>query len=164
MKDSQKGFTLVETLMAVAIAAAIGTVLAVSLSQAVSISWSGNKRIEAIKQVENAAYHINRDAQAARSISTSTPGYWLVITPPEGSNISYEIITPEDSGPAYLQRICGSTATPVARYIDTGPGLTACSYSGGLLDVKVTATLGGFQSASETRRLLIYPRLNLSGP
>jgi prepilin-type N-terminal cleavage/methylation domain-containing protein len=162
MLKSQKGYTLIELLIAVAISAIIGTMLVVSLSQTMSVSWGGSKRMEAIKQVENAMYHINRDAQVASTISTDTTGYWLVINLADSTNISYRIINPGNGGPVFLQRSRGGSNALIAQYIDTGSGLTSCSYNSGLLDVQVTATLTGFRAASETRRMMVYPRLNQS--
>jgi prepilin-type N-terminal cleavage/methylation domain-containing protein len=162
MHNNQKGLTLIEVLIATTIAAIIGTVITVALSQSVSVSWAGHKRMEAIKQVENALYLINRDAQSAVSINTGASGYWLALSLSDNSTITYRIVEPGGTAPVYLQRNQGSTSSTVARYIDTGTGLSTCTYDGNLLDVKLTSTLKGLGSASETRRIMIYPRLNIS--
>jgi prepilin-type N-terminal cleavage/methylation domain-containing protein len=162
MRNSQKGFTLVEVMMAMAITAVILTVITTALSQVMSISWSGHKRMDAIKQVENALFVINRDAQVASSISTASPGNWLVFTMTDNSTVTYKIVDPGNSAPLYLQRIEGNSSSSIARYINNASGMTSCSYNGSLLSVKVTSTLAGLGSATETRQMMIYPRLNQS--
>jgi prepilin-type N-terminal cleavage/methylation domain-containing protein len=156
----QKGYTLVEILVAMAITAIIGTVITVSLSQTMAVSWSGNKHMVAIKQVENALFYINRDVQAASSISTTASGKWLQIGRADGSYVYYTIVQPGGSQPNYLQRTLNGTNSLVAQYIDTG---SSCSYNGNWLEVTLTATLSGLGHSSETRHWIVYPRLNQSG-
>jgi prepilin-type N-terminal cleavage/methylation domain-containing protein len=162
IRRNQQGFTLIELIMSVTITAIIAAVLITTLSQTVSISWAGNKHMQAVKQVENALFYINRDAQAAASIGTS--GAWLVITRTDGTVVSYSLITPADGSPVYLQRNQSGSTVTVARNIDTTANLTRCSYDNGLLRVRITASLNGLGAASETRDLVIYPRLNQASP
>jgi len=158
LRKSQSGFTLIELLMALVITSIIGVVLVTTLSQTVSITWAGNKHMLAVKQVENALFYINRDAQSAASVSTA--GDWLRITRPDGSLIKYNLIDPGDGQPVFLRRSLDGAAVTVARYIDNTDGLTACSYQNGVLSVQITTSLPGLGAASETRQLVVYPRLN----
>jgi prepilin-type N-terminal cleavage/methylation domain-containing protein len=160
VNNHQRGFTLVEILIGIAITALIGIVVAGSLSQTVSFSWASNKRMEAVKQAENATYRINRDAQVAAAISTGISGDWLSLDITGGGSIAYRLIQPLDGGPFYLQRSQGTTVESVAKYINTDPDKTYCSYTGSVLNARITVTVGGFGSATETRKLTIYPRLN----
>jgi prepilin-type N-terminal cleavage/methylation domain-containing protein len=157
MRLNQRGFTLIELLMSITLTAIIAGVLITTLSQMVTVSWAGNKHMQAIKQVENALFYINRDVQSAASISTT--GVWLVINRRDGSSLSYSLITQPD-GSVNLKRSQSGVNQVVARHIDTSPGLTQCSYANGLLRVRLTASLTGLGAASETRDLVIYPRLN----
>jgi prepilin-type N-terminal cleavage/methylation domain-containing protein len=160
MKGNQSGFTLIEILISVAIMAVITTVIAVALANVMSVTWGSSKRMDVIKQVENALYYINRDGQAANNISTSTSGYWLVFNRSDGTSISYRITTSGDQ--TYLERTQGSTTTTIAKYIDSNSGHTFCSYAANVLSVQITVSEGGFRSATETRTLKVYPRLNQS--
>ncbi len=160
MKKNQGGFTLVEILITLAIMAVISTVIAAALSNVISVTWSSSKRMEVIKQVENAVYYINRDGQVASSVSTSTPGYWLVFNLADASNISYTITTA--GGQSYLQRSQGSSTKTIANYVNADPGMTFCSYSAKTLHAQITISKGGFRSATETRTLTVYPRLSQS--
>lgn len=63
---NQKGFTLVELIVAVAITGFIAGSLALSVSQLFSVSVADRNRMEAVKQVENALHYINRDVQMSR--------------------------------------------------------------------------------------------------
>jgi prepilin-type N-terminal cleavage/methylation domain-containing protein len=159
LQRSQKGFTLVEMTIALAITALITGVLVSALSQTVAISWAGKKHMEAVTQVENALYYLNRDVQAASVISTTTAGYWLVITRTDGSLVNYRIVSPAHGNPVYLQRSQSGSDLVVARYIVTTDNLTRCDLQNGVLNLKVTTRLEGLGASSETRQLMVYPRL-----
>jgi prepilin-type N-terminal cleavage/methylation domain-containing protein len=97
LRNSQKGFTLIELLIVVAITGVLGTVLASALSQIILINASSTNHMQAIKQVENALHYINRDAQAAQSVSIyqrEVNGQYTLKT---GDPISFILTTPDDS-------------------------------------------------------------------
>jgi prepilin-type N-terminal cleavage/methylation domain-containing protein len=64
----QSGFTLVETLIVVAISSIIAVIITSSISQIISVNNFNKNHMEAIKQVENALQYINRDVQVAQTI------------------------------------------------------------------------------------------------
>jgi prepilin-type N-terminal cleavage/methylation domain-containing protein len=66
--QKQKGFTLVELLVAMTIAAAIGLAAATAAYQLVRINSSSTNRQVAISQVENAIHYVSRDAQQAQIV------------------------------------------------------------------------------------------------
>jgi prepilin-type N-terminal cleavage/methylation domain-containing protein len=68
----QKGFTLIETLIVVAISSIIAVIITSSISQLIMVNSSNKNHMEAIKQVENALHYINRDVQVAQTIILST--------------------------------------------------------------------------------------------
>jgi prepilin-type N-terminal cleavage/methylation domain-containing protein len=68
----QKGFTLIETLIVVAISSIVAVIITSSISQLIMVNSSNKNHMEAIKQVENALHYINRDVQVAQTIILST--------------------------------------------------------------------------------------------
>jgi len=67
---NQKGFTLIEMLVALAITALISTGITMSIFQVFNINALTSNRVIAITEVENAVYWIRRDANMAQSIIT----------------------------------------------------------------------------------------------
>jgi prepilin-type N-terminal cleavage/methylation domain-containing protein len=68
----QRGFTLAELLIAIAITALIGAAVATAVFQVFRINASSTNRQIAINQVEVAINSISRDAQQAQQISPAT--------------------------------------------------------------------------------------------
>jgi hypothetical protein len=154
---TQKGFSLIQMIIALAITTLLGTVITVSLWQTITIDGSSNKHMTAISQVENAIFYLNRDIQM--SIPTATSSFPLILTS-GADTITYSLISPHDGSPAYLQRNKNGVTQSVASYINTDSTLTSCFYSGGKLTVTITITTGGFMSSTESRTLVVTPRLN----
>ena len=77
---NQKGFTLVELLISLAITAVISSAITLSISQVFSVSIASKNRMEAVKQVENGLHYINRDAQMASSIVPTSNDFPLILT------------------------------------------------------------------------------------
>lgn len=152
----QKGFSLIQLIIGLAITSILGTVITVSLWQTITIDGASNKHMLAISQVENAVFNINRDVQMSLPEDFYISGFPLTLK----DGVTYSIITPHDGSPAYLQRNNNGHTQIIARYINTDTNLTSSFYSEGKLTVTLTVTTGGFMSATESRTLVIMPRLN----
>jgi hypothetical protein len=155
----QKGFSLIQMIIALAITTILGTVITVSLWQTISIDGASNKRMLAISEVDNALFYLNRDIQMSLPTETYVSGFPLTLVSGD-SSIIYSLVNPHDGTPLYLQRNRDGATQVVARYIDANTSLTSCFYTGGKLTLTVTVTTGGFMSATESRVLVITPRLN----
>lgn len=68
MKRSERGFTLVEILVVMAIVALIGGAASMATSQVITGTKRSNDHMTAIRQVQNAGYWISRDTLMAQSI------------------------------------------------------------------------------------------------
>ncbi len=68
LKSSQKGFTLIELIIAIALTGIIGAAATMSIHQVITSTALSNNENTAINQVRNASYWISRDAQMAQSI------------------------------------------------------------------------------------------------
>jgi len=156
---AEKGFTLIEVLIGGAITTLIGTVITVSLWQTINIDSASNKQMLALNQIENALFYLNRDVQ----MSVPDPGYvsGFPLTLVGEEVVVYNIVTPVDGTPAYLERTDEDSSTIIARYVNADPMLTTCQYDG-KLEITLTVTTGGFMSATESRTLVVTPRMNLA--
>ena len=71
MKKSEKGYSLIELLVAVTIMVLAATGAGSAVYQILKNIENNNDRMTVVRQVENAGYWISRDAQMARALSTS---------------------------------------------------------------------------------------------
>src|SRR4030042_2711727 len=106
----ERGFTLVETLVAVAITGFIGMVLGLAVQQVATVPEKGNDQVDALRAVQNAAHWVGLDGQMAESASG---GGSLTLTLPDDSVISYTL-----SGDS-LHRADGSSNRTIATSISS---------------------------------------------
>jgi len=173
LSRNQKGFTLVEVLVAIAITALIGTTISVATTQLFSVSVADKNRMEAIKQVENALHYINRDAQMAQTLSPTDPDNFLVLTWNEWkegvdtdasgpTGTFHEVTYKNDSGQLKRVEIIkpdpATTETKTNIVANKISDASSCSIANSVLTVSITATTGGFKSVEETRIMEIQPR------
>ena len=88
MTEGERGFTLVELLVATAIMGLIFSVLAAAIYYVVTIPEYGNDRITALHELQNAAHWVNFDGQMAKS---ATGGDELMLTLTDNSSVSYTL-------------------------------------------------------------------------
>jgi len=84
----ERGFTLVELLIAIAIMGSIFGVLGEVFHQVVTIPEYGNDKVTALHELQNVAHWVNLDGQMAEN---ATGGNGLVLTLPDDSSISYTL-------------------------------------------------------------------------
>ena len=85
----ERGFTLVELIIATAITGFIFSILGVAMHQVVTIPEYGNDRITALQELQNVAHWFNLDGQMAKS---AIGGDTLVLTLTDNSSISYTLV------------------------------------------------------------------------
>ncbi len=84
----QRGFTLPELLITVAITGLIVSFLGVAIYQIITVTGSGNDRMTALHELQNAGHWVTLDGQMA---STAIGGDELELTLPDDSSITYEV-------------------------------------------------------------------------
>ena len=173
MKQGERGLTLIELTVTVAIVALIAAGANMSVFQVLKGTERNNDHMTAVNQVQNAGYWISRDAQMAKNITTEN------LTPPEFLVLAW---TEEDTDPVHQHQVIytleampgselkrlrrshsvdgGAVNTAlVAQYIDPDPGMTKCQFINGTLTLTVTASINSHsQTKTETRVYEVVPR------
>ena len=177
LKRNQKGFTLIEMIVAIAISSAIGGGILLSIYQTISYQAMDKARMNCVKNVENAIHYIIQDAQMAQKIEpdADVDGFfplvltwteWDVASPEYEHVVTYSLT---GSGSSELERqhlasdTCGGEPKKdlnvVGRDMIPDPDKTNCGYTGGVLTLELTATITGYpKEISETRDIEILPR------
>ena len=172
---NQLGFTLVEIMLAIAVAGVITGGITMTIFQVFDANARTSNHMTAIRQVQNAGCQVSRDAQMAQGEPVigddpATPGVteFLTLTWTEwdSSDVHQVVYSLEDRPSSSLKNLQGvhyingeeSDRTPVFEFID--PDQTSCDWDGSVLTFKVTATVGSgsSQEQSETRIYEVVPR------
>jgi len=104
----ERGYTLVEALIAIAITGFIVTVLGMVVQQMVNVPERGNDQVDAIHPMQNAAHWLTLDGQTAESASG---GSSLILTLPSEATISYTLSGTD------LYRSYGGASRTIARNV-----------------------------------------------
>ncbi len=177
MKPGEKGYTLIELLIAITIMAVAAGAAGAAIFQVLRNTERNNHHMTAVRQVENAGYWISRDARMALGVTTTAnltlPDFlslswteWDDLGNPiyHSANYSLEGLT---NGIGKLKRTYGSSAgageqTLIAQYIYYDPddvnATSNTSYQSPVLTVKLTAVL---EEILETREYKIKHRPGL---
>jgi len=159
LKGKQRGFTMIELLVIIALTGIIGTAATMSIHQILTGTALSNNQNTAINQVRNAGHWISRDAQMANNVTDSPEdGNFLKLTWTSWSGgnhiVAYSLLE-SSSGLKELWRDYDGQRTLIAQYID--PYNTNCTWHEvtSILTVTMTATVG---DKTETRTFKIRPR------
>jgi len=93
-RQGQEGFTLIELVLAIAIAGAIVTVVGMTITTLILNSQQPSRQYTLLPQVQNAGYWISRDVQMSRNVTAPDPsGFPLSISIPvdDDENNDYDI-------------------------------------------------------------------------
>jgi prepilin-type N-terminal cleavage/methylation domain-containing protein len=168
MKLSQKGFTLLELLIAMSIMVIASVAAGAGIFQIFQNNDRNNDRNVAITQLENASYWISHDVLMAQVVDTSGPEFFSANWTEYESGDMYDVIytfADMDEGDYKklfrTQSINGTDNTTrlVAESINSDPSKTICSFTDGTFYLTITVTAGqGGLTQSETRTYEIIPR------
>lgn len=150
-RRNQKGFTLIEIVIAVAIA---GLVVAAAAAAVVQLIQSSDTTAHmlAVRQVQQAGYWLSTDALQAQTVTPPT-GFPLTLTW-NSHNITYTLEPIDDL--YELQRSDGATNMTVAKYLTN---TTNSSWNSIVLTFTVEASVMGARGReTETRTYEVTPR------
>jgi prepilin-type N-terminal cleavage/methylation domain-containing protein len=144
---SQKGFTLIELMVAVSIMGIISLGAAVSSGQLLNQTSRDRDYTLASRYVTNAIYWISHDAMMAQSIEgcEGFPGTdALSLSWTDWDNNVFTANYTVENGVLTRNYSDGIsvTSTFIAQNINTGEDLTSCSSDNGTLTVRVTSSVG----------------------
>jgi prepilin-type N-terminal cleavage/methylation domain-containing protein len=162
---SQKGLTLVELIVAIAISALIGTVVVTGVFQIIKINAKSTNRQIAISQVQNAVNSISRDAEQAQQISPASfslsTGGSLTMQWTTWVTTDHYLITYSLSGTNLQRSVTINSGTPsttvVANSINAATGTWNASTKV-LNFTALTAAVGTTNTVTENRTFQINPR------
>jgi len=135
---NQRGFTLVELLVAIAITGLITGGITMTIFQVFAGNARTSNHMTAVRQVQNAGYWISHDAQMARGVViTGVSGFPLTLTWTEyvsgdEHQVVYTLVGDQLQREHYTNRATNpdpDATAIVAQYIDSAN--TSCAFSGG---------------------------------
>ena len=141
----ERGYTLVETLIAIAITGFIVTVLGLSVQQIVTVPEQGDDHVDALHAIQNAAHWVSLDGQTAKS---AIGGSSLNMTLPDNSIVLYTL-----SGSS-LSRTCKGVNRKIAEDISS----VNFTIQGHLITMSITAAPNSRWAISENQTYQIYMR------
>ncbi len=163
MNKNQRGLTLIEVLIVIAITGIIIGGITTAIFQVFDVNARSTAHMTAVKEVEKAVHLITRDAQMAQSVNATAPsgGFPLTLTWVEWNNTSNNVTYSVQDG--QLQRSYSvndgqPSTTVVIPHLNPDSQMTNCQFSSGVFAFKITAATGGSSPASETRSFKVVPR------
>lgn len=142
---AQKGMTMVELVVAIAVTGIIVAFLGTAVHQITTVTGYGNDELTALHELQNAAYWFSRDGQ--RAISASVDG-GLLLTISESSEITYALSGTE------LRRTADGSQMVVAKNITSAD----FSINGRTLTMSLTSAPEGRDGVSENATYMVSMR------
>ena len=143
--NTQKGMTMVELIVTVAVTGIIVAFLGTAIYQIITITGYGNNRLIAAHELENAAYWLNRDGQQAVAASG---GGGLSLTLSDNSTVTYSLAGTE------LRRTSGGNNMILARNIAS----LNFAVSNRVITMSLTSSPEGRDIVSENGTYRVYLR------
>ena len=173
IRQRQSGLTLVELMIAIALAGIVTAGITMLISNVFATSARTSNHMTAVRQVQHAGKQVSQDILMAQAVDTESEFLKLTWTDPATDyehEVIYSLVDMPSGGFKRLQRILKitppeeeptTTVSVVAQYIDPDLGRTSCTPEvsllpkGEILAFRVTATVAG---QSETRVYEVKPR------
>jgi prepilin-type N-terminal cleavage/methylation domain-containing protein len=154
---NQKGFTMVELLMAMAVSGIIAAAAVTTISQVFHLNARTSNHMIAVRQVQSVGYWVSHDAQMAQIVTPAgnfdlaTDDLVLSWTEWNGTQrqVTYRLADGD------LTRNYSGNSVTIGQHIESATG----TFASNKLTFTITATVGsGSRAESETRKYEVYPR------
>lgn len=156
----QKGYGLLEIIIALALVGILGLGITAFTIQTITETKRSSVHMQAIQHLENAGFWVSRDVQMAQTVTVGpSAGFPLQLEWVDTNQDVYQV-TYNATGNQVQRSLVKNDGEPlkliVAQSINNAPTLTSCDYTNGLLTFNVTATLGNY-SLSRTYQIKKRP-------
>ena len=167
INKNQKGFTLMELMLAMAIGSIIIGAITMTIFQVVEGNARTSNHMTAVRQVQNAGYWVSHDTVMAQIVvvdEDEDTGFPLTLTWTEwGSNEVHQVVYSLADNELQRSHSINGNGAPeidiIAQFINPDPEKTKCEFTSGVLTFSVTATVGtSSRERSETRIYETVPR------
>ncbi len=148
--NGQKGMTMVELLVAIAVTGIIVVFLGTAIYQIITVSAYGNDRLTAMHELQNSAHWFNLDGQKA--VTANVNGE-LLLTISETSSITYSLVGKE------LRRTADGSQMTLARNITSADFLI----DNRVITMSLTSSPEGRDNVSENGSYKVYLRPSEGG-
>jgi len=150
--ESQRGFTLMEIMVAISLVALIAVSVSSATFQILRQSIKNRDYTSASQSTMNAVHWMSRDAEMAQTIQTGVNhGFPLTLRWIDWGSSVYQSVYSIENGVLkreYSHTGDGSVQTVLANYVDTVSGNTTIVYNNKILTVKITASIGSGSSVT----------------
>ena len=143
--NGQRGMTMVELLVAIAVTGIIVVFLGTAIYQIITVSAYGNDRLTAMHELQNSAHWFNLDGQKA--VTANVNGE-LLLTISETSSITYSLVGKE------LRRTADGSQMTLARNITSAD----FSIDNRVITMSLTSSPEGRDNVSENGTCKVYLR------
>jgi len=157
---NQRGFTLMEMVVAMALTGVITGAITSTIFQVINTSSSTSNHMIAVRHAQEAGFQVSCDVQQARVVTPEADpdGFPLVLTWTDWSGttstVQYKI-----EGTELQRKVDDGHWGRIAQYINTDPTQTYCDFTDGKFTFQVTVTVGsGSEVQKETRLYEVVPR------
>jgi len=147
---NERGFTMIDLVMATAITGLIISFLGTSIYQMMNVTEYGNDKLIATHELQNAAYWFQLDGQKAKS---ATGGDSLVLTLTDNSTVTYDLTD------AKLARTVSGGQMVLAKNITEA----AFTISDRVITMSLTSSPEGRDNISENGVYKVYLRPSAGG-
>jgi prepilin-type N-terminal cleavage/methylation domain-containing protein len=151
LKATEKGFTLIEMLIALALAAAIMGVMSASITVIMRTTSQNNEWNVNLRQVQNAGHWITSDALMAQVVSANTTGVFLFLSWNDwnnDNNVRYVL-----NGGNLTRSLNGGPAILISQYIVSNNTTCTWNTTQQQLTVKIRAAMTGTRYAEGTYQI-----------
>jgi prepilin-type N-terminal cleavage/methylation domain-containing protein len=160
LNKDQRGMTLIELMLALAISAIIGGAVMTVVVQTFTHSARSNAHLTAVTEVERAVHAMTRDIVMAQKIENDLSGKVIQLTWTQWDNkikqVAYTLVDGQLRRTHYTDGV--EDGQSVAAEHITAADAEPEVYDGGTINLTITATVGTNTPQSETRVCEILPR------